>query len=169
MLTRDQAIAAIDYRRGLVIPDRLNQRTHAAYESLAEQSLEVYRRGVGKWRRELHREVHQVFEQEPECPLRRIEAFCKLLDDQSVYASMEQRSAAALRLEVFSYAAGLHPLVERMDSLFENSAEEVRRQISERLQRDWQDISDSLFADVSEYHRLESFQGYAGPRELLSR
>jgi len=169
MLTRDESIAAVDYHRGLVIPDRLNQRTHAAYKSLAEQILEVYRRGVGKRRRELHQEVHRVFAQEPECPLRRIEAFCKLLDDQSVYASQERRSAAALRREVFSHAAGLHPLVERMDSLFENSAEEVRRQISQRLQRDWQDISDSLFADVIDFHRLESFPGYAGPRELLSR
>jgi len=31
MLTRDESIAAVDYHRGLVIPDRLNQRTHAAY------------------------------------------------------------------------------------------------------------------------------------------
>jgi predicted nuclease of restriction endonuclease-like RecB superfamily len=169
MLTREQSISAVDYCSGLVIPDRLNQRAHAAYESLAEQMLEVYRRGVGKQRRELHREVHQVFEQEPECPLRRIEAFCKLLDDHSVYASQQRRNAAALRREVFSYAARLHPLVDRMDSLFENSAEEVRRQISQRLQREWQDISDSLFADVIDFHRLESFPGYAGPGELLSR
>lgn len=169
MLTRQQSLFVNDYQRGLVIPDRLNQRTHACYESLAERMLEVYRLGTGRRRRELHRDVHQLFEADPECPLRRIEAFCKLLDDQAVYATQDRRAAAALRRAVFGEAAGMHPLVERRDQLFEHSAEDVRRQISERLQRDWQDISDNLFADVIEFNRLESFPGYAGPRELLSR
>jgi len=169
VLTKQQSIATIDHQRGLIIPDRLSQRTHAVYESLAERMLEVYRTGCGRRRRELHEDVRKVLEEDPVCPLRRMDAFCKLLDDQSVYASAERRSAAALRKAVFSEAAQFHPLVERMDSLFESSAEEVRRRICQRLQRDWQDICDSLFADVIEFHRLESFPGYPGPRELLSR
>ncbi|MFM8476339.1 MAG: DUF790 family protein [Planctomycetaceae bacterium] len=169
MLTKQQSIATMDHQLGLVIPDRLTRRTHAVYESLAERMLEVYRTGSGRRRRELHQDVRKVLEEDSGCPLRRMEAFCKLLDDQAVYASAERRSAAALRKAVFSEAAQFHPLVERMDSLFESSAEEVRRQICQRLQRDWQDISDSLFADVIEFHRLESFPGYPGPRELLSR
>ncbi len=169
MLTKQQSLSTTDYQQGLVLPDRLSRRTHAIYESLAERMLLVYQQGTGRRRRELHGDVRQVLEEDPACPLRRMEAFCKLLDDQAVYASAERRSAAALRREVFSEAARFHPLVERVDSLFENSAEDVRRRISQRLQRDWQEISDSLFADVIEFHRLESFPGYPGPRELLSR
>ncbi|MFM7057136.1 MAG: DUF790 family protein [Planctomycetota bacterium] len=169
MLTKQQSLATADYKRGLVLPDRLSRRTHAIYESLAERMLQVYQQGTGRRRRELHGDVRAVLEEDPACPLRRMEAFCKLLDDQAVYASAERRSAAALRREVFSEAARFHPLVERMDWLFENSAEDVRQQISQRLQREWQDISDSLYADVIEFHRLESFPGYPGPGELLSR
>ena len=169
MLTREQSLVIRDFRRGLIFPDRLSQRTHANYAQLAELMLEVYRRGIGQRRRDLHREIHRLLEQEPDTPLRRIEAFCRLLDDQSEYASAERRSAAGLRRQVFREAAAFHPIVSKQDQLFGNSSAHVQACISERLGRSWGDISDNLFADVIEFHRLESFSGFESPRDLLSR
>ena len=169
MLTREHAIAEYDFQRRLILPDRLIMRNHAQYPALAEQMLDVYQRGTGKRRRDLHREIHRVFAEETECPLRRIEAFCKLLDDQSVYATEARRNAAALRRQVFRLAATFHPLVIQKDSLFEHSASDVQKMIAEQLGRDWFDICDELFADVVEHHRLDSFPGYPSARALLSR
>jgi predicted nuclease of restriction endonuclease-like RecB superfamily len=169
VLTREHAIAEYDFRRWRILPDRLNMRDHAQYPALAERMLEVYRQGIGRRRRDLHRDIHRVFEDEPECPLRRIEAFCKLLDDQAVYGTAARRNAASLRRQVFRLAARFHPLVIQKDSLFEQSATDVQKYIADELRREWQDICDELFADVVEFHRLEAFEGYASARALLSR
>ena len=169
MLTREHAIAEYDFKRRLILPDRLNVRDHAQYPALAERMLDVYRQGIGRRRRDLHRDIHRVFEDETECPLRRIDAFCKLLDDQAVYATAARRNAATLRRQVFRVAAQFHPLVIQKDSLFEKSATDVQKLIAGQLGRDWQEICDELFADVVDFHRLESFEGYPSARPLLSR
>ena len=79
MLTRELGIA--DYEKGRVIPDRLTRRSHAHYVHYAERMLHIYKTGLGLTRRELHRAVQTVFAEETDCPTRRIDAFCKLLDD----------------------------------------------------------------------------------------
>jgi predicted nuclease of restriction endonuclease-like RecB superfamily len=71
MLTSEQSI--VEYRAGRVIPDRLTQKTHRHYLGYAERMLAVYRGGLGRQRRELHRQVEAIFANEPDCPLRRIE------------------------------------------------------------------------------------------------
>ncbi len=169
MLTREHAIAEYDFPRRLIIPDRLSTRHHAQYPALAEQMLDIYRKGRGRRRKDLHRDVHRVFENESDCPLRRIEAFCKLLDDQSTYAGSARRNATGLRRDVFRRAAQYHPLVLQRDTLFELSASDIQKRIAEELGRDWYEIQEELFADVVEYHQLESFEGYESPRALLSR
>ena len=169
MLTRQQSLFICDFQRRLIVPDRLSQKTHAAYIELAAQMLRVYQTGIGQRRKDLHQNIHRLFEQQPDTPLRRIEAFCRLLDTVSVYASSEGRNAAELRRSVFREAAKFHPLVAVRDRLFEHSTADVRCAIAQRLQRTWEQISDQLFADVIEFHRLESFSGFVEPRDLLSR
>lgn len=167
MLRREHAIAV--YHAGNVFPDRLTRREHAHYVPYAERMLRVYRFGAGRTRRELHRAVWAVFGDEPDCPARRIEAFCKLLDDRSVYQRDRRGKAAGLRREVFRMAAGKHPLVRRADRLFGNEEQAVKARIAERLGRPWPEIDRELFADVIEFHRLASFEGYPGPEALLAR
>jgi predicted nuclease of restriction endonuclease-like RecB superfamily len=169
MLTREQAIAEFDFARGAIVPDRLTMKSHARYIGYADRMLEVYRRGVGLSRRELHRKVADVFAGEDNCPQRRIDAFCKLLDDAGEFERDRRGEAAALRREVFRRAAPLHPLVHSSDRIFENSASRVKRQIAEALGRPWPDIEARLFADVIEFHRLQSFAGFPDGRALLSR
>ncbi len=169
MLTKEHAIAQYDFSQRLILPDRLSTREHPQYPELADKMLAVYRQGLGHRRRDLHRSIHQLFENEPECPLRRIEAFCKLLDDASTYATAARRQAAALRRQVFRTAAPFHPLVLERDGLFDKSANDVQQLLAKQLGRDWHAIADELFADVVEFHRLEAFEGYPSPRELLSR
>jgi predicted nuclease of restriction endonuclease-like RecB superfamily len=169
MLTREQAIAEYDLSRGLIIPDRLSVKSHARYVEYAERMLDVYRRGAGITRRELHRRVADVFAEEDDCPQKRIDAFCKLLDDAGEFERDRRGHAAALRREVFRRAAPLHPLVRSSDRLFENGEARVKMQIAESLGRPWADIEGSLFADVIEFHRLQSFAGYPDSRALLSR
>ena len=167
MLTSEHSI--VEYRSGRAVPDRLRQNTHRHYLDYAEQMLCAYREGIGRERRRLHREIESVFADEPDCPVRRIQAFCKLLDDSSTFQTDPSGKAAKMRLEIFSVAAGLHPLVERADRLFEHEETSVKSQLADRLGLDWGQIEQDLYADVMAYQRLEEFAGYGGPGALLSR
>ncbi|HJT32027.1 MAG TPA: DUF790 family protein [Pirellulales bacterium] len=167
MLTRELAIA--DYDGARVLPDRLTRGRDAAYLGYAERMLTVYRTGVGRTRRELHRDVHAVFADEADCPMRRIEAFCKLLDDTSEFDRDRKGEARELRRQVFRLAGPLHPLVDSVDRLFEHQEAEAKRQIAEQMGRSWEDVDGALFADVIEFHRLRQFDGYADAAALLAR
>jgi len=167
MLTRELAIA--DFESGRVLPDRLTRRQHARYEDYAGRMLMVYQNGLGRTRRDLHRSVHAVFADEPDCPLRRIDAFCKLLDEAGHFNRDKRGQAAELRRQVFHQAAEWHPLVTRADHLFEHDEAEVKATIAERLGATWDEIDGRLFSDVIEFHRLEQFTGYADGGALLAR
>ena len=123
----------------------------------------------GRTRRELHRAVGDVLAQADDCPARRIDAFCKLLDDASVYERDRRGQAAALRREVFHAAAASHPLVRKADRLFEHEEHAVKAAIAENLDRPWPEIDRELFADVIDFHRLREFPGYADGPALLAR
>jgi predicted nuclease of restriction endonuclease-like RecB superfamily len=167
MLTRELAIA--DYEQGHIRPDRLTRRSHAPYAGYAEQMLQVYRHGGGRTRRELHRAVHAVFAGETDCPLRRIDAFCKLLDDVSTFAHGRRGLAATLRRYVFRQAATLHPLVRRADRLFQHDEAAAKDAIAAELGLSWEEVDQQLFADVPECHRLRAFEGYPSGEALLAR
>jgi predicted nuclease of restriction endonuclease-like RecB superfamily len=110
-----------------------------------------------------------LFTDEPDCPVRRIQAFCKLLDDRSIFQADLPGKAAKLRLDVFFRAARLHPLVEQPDRLFEHSETKVKAQLADELGLSWSEIESSLYADVIAYQRLEQFEGYRDAPALLSR
>jgi predicted nuclease of restriction endonuclease-like RecB superfamily len=167
MLTRELAIA--DYENGRVFPDRLNRRSHAHYSAYAEQMLNVYRRGIGRTRQELHRAVRALFADEEDCTGRRIDAFCKLLDDVSIYGKGRRGEAAGLRRTVFRRAAPLHPLVRCPDRLFEHGEFAAKAAIAAELGVPWEEIDGQLFADVMECHRLKAFAGYPNGEALLAR
>ena len=167
MLTRELAIATYD--RGRVVPDRLTRGSHAQYVTLAERMLQVYRTGIGRTRADLHRDIHHLFAHEPECPTRRIDAFCKLLDDVSEFDRDASGQAAELRRQVFHAAAPLHPLVRQTDRFFETTETAAKARIAEQLGRPWAEIEAELFADIIEFHRLKTFDGYPDPVALLSR
>jgi predicted nuclease of restriction endonuclease-like RecB superfamily len=169
VLTREQAIVEYDFSRGVVIPDRLTMKTHGRYLGYAGQMLEVYRRGAGRTRRDLHRAVADVVAEEEDCPQRRIAALCKLLDDASEFERDRRGRAAELRKQVFRLAASSHPLVRSSDRLFENGESQAKLKIAESLGRPWPDIEGAMFADITEFHRLQSFGGFSDGRALLSR
>lgn len=167
MLTKELAIAECE--RGMLIPDRLTTVRHARYPRYAEQMLLVYRTGLGRTRQELHRDIHALFAAEIDCPPRRIDAFCKLLDDASTFDQDAAGQAAALRRQLFRRAAAAHPLVCEKDRLFDESEAGVKARIASELGRTWDEIDRDLFADILDFHRLRSFDGYADGRALLSR
>ncbi|MBN1359677.1 MAG: DUF790 family protein [Sedimentisphaerales bacterium] len=167
MLTSEQSI--VEYRDGRAVPDRLTQKAHRHYVEYAERMLSVYRDGAGRQRRELHRQVEMIFADEPDCPIRRIEAFCKLLDDQSVFQADPGGSAAKLRLDVFAKAAALHPLVTQPDRLFEHDEQHVKARLASEMGMTWDQIEQALYADVIAYQRLESFAGWPDASAFLSR
>ncbi|MBW3539943.1 MAG: DUF790 family protein [Planctomycetes bacterium] len=169
MLTRELAIAEYDFAGGCVRPDRLTTGRHGHYAALADRMLAVYRTGLGRMRQELHRDVHGLFANEADCPPRRIDAFCKLLDEAGVFGRDRGGKAAALRREVFQRAARLHPLVAHADRLFEHTEARAKLHIADELGRPWGEIEAALFADIVEFQRLEEFRGYADGRALLSR
>lgn len=169
MLTREHAIAEYDFRAGRVYPDRLSQQTHRHYVGYAERMLQIYRDGIGNTRRDLHRAVQQLLAEEEDCPQRRIDALCKLLDDVSTYDRDRRGQAAKLRREVFRRAAARHPLVRQADRLFGAEEEKVKAEIAVELGRTWTEIDRELFADVIDFHRLAQFEGYERPTDLLAR
>ena len=130
---------------------------------------DTYARSLGLTRREIHRAIHAVFALEPECPPRRIDAFCKLLDEASVYSTDEGGLAAKLRQRVFRAAAPLHPLVTTADPWFEHNEQAPKQQIATELGMSWDEIDARLFADIMEFHRLQEFRNYEDPKQLLAR
>lgn len=169
MLTRQQALAVYDFQSGRVVPDRLTQRSHQQYRQHAERMLDIYRRGVGQTRRELHRAVEALLADEEDCPARRIGAFCKLLDDAAIYEGDRRGRAAALRRKVFRLAGARHPLVQHADGLFESEEAAVKTAIAAELGTTWEAIDRDLFADVTEFQRLVRFDGYPDGAALLAR
>ena len=77
---------------------------------------------------------------EQDCPQRRIDAFCKLLDDVSQYDHGSRRDAAALRRTVFRLAGPSHPLVQKPDRLFEHAECDVKVKIAAEVGRLWDEI-----------------------------
>lgn len=169
MLTREHALADFDYQRGIVVPDRLTRATHAGYVALAEQMLQIYRDGTGQLRRDLHRRVSDLFEREEDCPLRRVRAFCKLLDDRAEYDFDAAGRAAELRQQVFRLAAPRHPLRKTRSAEAAASEGVVKREIGRVLGEPWIDLESRLFADVPEFQRLQRFPGYPSGESLLAR
>ena len=108
MLTRELAIA--DYDAGQILPDRLTRTTHARYVDYAERMLRIYRLGVGRTRRELHRAVWQAcWPTRTTAPRGGSRRSAKLLDDRSQYDRDRRGKAAALRRKVFRLAAAQAP------------------------------------------------------------
>jgi predicted nuclease of restriction endonuclease-like RecB superfamily len=167
MLTKEHGIA--EFKRGKIFPDRLNKTDHAHYLDYAEKMLRVYLKGAGKTRGELHRAVRKIFQDEPDCPPRRIDGFCKLLDDVSNFSRDIKGKASILRKSVFRLSAAYHPLVSSVDRFFEHQEKEVKEKIAKELDKDWEEIDRDFFADVFDSHRLKQFKGYPESRALLSR
>lgn len=169
MLTSDHAILELDDASGLVRPDRLSRKAHGHYLKFAQRLLQVYQRGSGRTRQELHREVENVCAALEDCPSQRIAAFCKLLDEVSVYDTDKRGTAAKLRQQVFSLAAPLHPLVSRPEGIFTRSETAAKQAIAKQLGMTWEEIDSRLFADVIEFQRLKEFSGYSDAAALLAR
>lgn len=170
MLTRELGI--YDIKGNEIYPERLRQKPHEHYVGYATEMLRIFREGIGRTRQELRSAVTKLFENEPECPPRRIEAFCKLLEEDGIsrFDTDHGAKAAKLRTRVFRSAAPDHPLVESRDALFEHSEIETKARIARELGfEDWGAIDKALFADVFENNRLLEFMGYESPMALLSR
>ncbi len=167
MLTRELAIAT--FENGELVPDRLSRKSDAAYIGFADKMLAIYRNGIGLTRRSLHQAVHRVFNEQVDCPGRRIQAFCKLLDEKSEFSKGDRRKIVQLRQSVFRAATKFHPLVVERDALFESQESEVKRRIAREHGMDWPELHDKLFSDLIENHELKSFTGYADAVALLSR
>lgn len=170
MLTKELAIFDFDGLR--IVPDRLVRKRHARYLEYAAGMCDAYRTGIGRTRRELHLAVHRIFDAEADCPPARIDAFCKLLDEERVarYQTDRAGKAAALRQKVCRLAAPCHPLVDERTVLFEHAEKETKEEIARQLGRaSWEEVERELFADVFEFNRLLSFEGYDSPEALLAR
>ncbi len=167
MLTRAHGIA--EYKDGRILPDRLTSGRHGHYLGYAKRMLEVYRRGTGQTRQALHKQVHSIFAEEYECPTRRIDAFCKLLDDESEFLRDPKGKVAKLRRRIFRLAAPVHPLVQQADKLFERTELETKTRIAKELGSEWEEIEAAFYSDMIEFHCLKKFIGYPDAAALLSR
>lgn len=167
MLTKDDA--QFYWEGDRVEPDRLKTQTHAHYPFLAAQLLEIYQNGAGKMRSELWEAVRAVFHAEADCPSRRIQAFCALLDEKSDFGGRGGADVARKRMRIFELAAARHPLVRVSSSLLSHDEEAVKANIAEQVGGVWEEIERELFSDVFELRRLEKFTGYPSPESLLTR
>jgi len=167
MLTSEQSI--VEFDRGRAIVDRLTQGRHRHYIQYADRMLSIYRSGIGQQRRWIHRQVESLFTDEPDCPVRRIEAFCRLLDDRSTFHTDAHGQASHMRMAVFTKAALCHPLVQIPDRLFEHSEAQTKARLASELGMSWDQVEQSLYTDVMAYQRLERFDGYVDAQALLSR
>lgn len=167
MLTKQEALSEIVGDR--VVPDKLIKARDAHYIGLAGETLAVYRDGIGETRESLHSSVDQIFFGEENCPPRRVQAFCKLLDDEAEFDGAEGDDAARLRIRVFQLAAAKHPLVVEPQTLLEHREAHVKSEIAQTLGESWSQIERRLFSDVFALHRLKAFRGYNSAEALLTR
>lgn len=168
MLSKEHWLAEYDYSRNQVFPDRLTRSAHSAYLDHARRLIRCYQDGIGQSRQQLHHQVEDILEDEPDCPSRRRSAFCGILDAQSRFAEGQDVDAARLRKTVFRMAANHHPLVEQSPGLFASDSKSVRYTIAQSLDRSWDEIESDLFADVHECQRLREYQGVSEPEQLLA-
>ncbi|XZE32412.1 DUF790 family protein [Pirellulaceae bacterium SH501] len=117
MLTRELAISRTV--QGEIQPDRLTRTAHSEYLALAPKLLSVYETGSGVSRRSLHVRIRDLLMQAPNCPPKRIAAFCKLLDERSEFETDARGEAAKLRQKVFRLAAKYQPITEDLCTLGE--------------------------------------------------
>jgi len=167
MLTKELAI--VSFENGQAHPDRLVRSKHQAYVGLASRMCDVYRDGIGKMRKSLHYEIHKILEDDPQCPVRRIGAFCKLLDEWSEYDAGKPKQTAALRKRVFRQAAQYHPLVSRIESILDHDEQTVKDKIAASEHLTWLELEEKLFADIIEHQKLTRFNAPKNPVELLAR
>jgi predicted nuclease of restriction endonuclease-like RecB superfamily len=167
MLTRALAIARRE--NGRVTPDRLTSATHAIYPELARRMLAIYGDGIHKTRNDLHQSIVDILEEDPHCPVRRMGAFCKLLDAYGRFDRGKPKRAAELRHRVFAMAAKFHPLVSKSESLLDQSEMAIKQRIAQSLGMEWPELRLRLYEDLIDQHRLQSFAGPSDPIELLSR
>jgi predicted nuclease of restriction endonuclease-like RecB superfamily len=165
MLSSEQSI--IEYRGARAMPDRLIRKDHGHYVRYAEQMLAVYQGGLGQTRRDLHRFVAGILANEPDCPSKRIQAFCKLLDDAGEFETDPHGNAATLRMRVFSMAAPQHPLVRAPKCLFGTPEQDAKSKIAQELGEPWESIEARLYVDVLDFQPLKSFVGYESAELLL--
>jgi predicted nuclease of restriction endonuclease-like RecB superfamily len=169
MLNKDHALFAIDFKKGIVVPDRIRQKTHQGYLELADQLLDCFKNSIGKTRRDLEREVERILDSDPACPLRRYQAFFKLLEEVSEWDTDKGHKAWQLRRTVAELAAPFHPLKRVSDGIWGHEESTVKAEIAEKLKRPWSDIEASLFTDMRQFHKLLKFDGYANAAVLLNR
>lgn len=169
MLTSQQALAQYDFANQQIVPDRLTRVNHAHYLHISERLLEIYRNGIGLTRQQLHQRAEAVFESCSDCPLRRIAAFIKLLDDASEFETDRKGEAAKLRIQVFQQAAIHHPLVDSVSGVFGSQHWEVKHKIARDMRMLWPELEGKLFSDVMEFHTLVSCDGFVTGHELLAR
>jgi predicted nuclease of restriction endonuclease-like RecB superfamily len=167
MLTKELAI--VSFENGQILPDRLVRNKHKIYVELASKMCDVYRQGIGKMRKSLHYDIHRILEEDPECPVRRIGAFCKLLDEWSEFDTGKPKQTAQLRQRVFRQAAAFHPLVQHVESILDHSEQSVKDQIALNENCTWLDLQEKLFSDIIEHQRLVRFQMPEETTDLLAR
>jgi uncharacterized protein len=169
MLNKDHALFDIDYKAETIIPDRIKQKANKGYVELADQLLALFRNGIGRTRRDLEREVEKILDTDPSCPLRRQQAFFKLLEEVSEWDTDKGHRAWKLRKTVAELAAPFHPLKRMSDGIWGHEEEKVKAEIAEKLERPWPDIEASLFTDMRQFHQMLKFDGYSSGVELLNR
>ncbi|MFM7928265.1 MAG: DUF790 family protein, partial [Pirellula sp.] len=167
MLTKELGIARLV--DGQILPDRLSRTKHSQYIAMAKQMCDVYRDGLGSMRKQLHAEIHKILEADPNCPIRRSGAFCKLLDDLSEFDVGKPKKTAELRQRVFRQAALLHPLVANVESILDHSEQASKEKIAASENMTWPELERSLFADIIDHHRLVKFDYPQDTNELLAR
>ena len=155
MLTKELGIARLV--DGQILPDRLSRTKHSQYVAMAKQMCDAYRDGVGSMRKQLHGQIHKILEADPNCPIRRSGAFCKLLDDLSEFDAGKPKKTAQLRQRVFRQAAMLHPLVANVESILDHSEQAAKEKIAASENMTWPELERALFSDIIDHHRLVKF------------
>lgn len=144
--------ALIGYENGLAVPDRID--TNGRYLDLAEAMVEIYRTGINRTRRSLHRSVEELMPEDK----RRASALSKLLDEAGEFETDSTGRSARLRLQVFKQSAGSAC-----------RAEEMKEKIANALGRPWEGIEAAMYADLPARHRLSRLHGTVDARALLCR
>ncbi len=153
MLTTDLLLTK---SRGPYIEPRLIDVSSQKYLDLAEDLIEIFASHQGKKRRQLKDALERYAGDSTDYRIQR--GMAKLLmDDHCEFEVHSSVPPDELRRHVFALGRENHPVVRTPDLIYPITREHVMDQVALQYEITAEQVSDSLYADLAENHRLSTF------------
>lgn len=166
MLTRDLVRAQVKGRE--LVPTLLAVQDFGRLER-ARDVLDLFAQArEERWRRgEIAAALEALIGEARDARI--VRGLAKVLEDQSEYSVESSVEPSQIRNHVFTRAAELGPLALDPGVFQRPVAQDILREVAERLQISPEEVVEGLYADLHEEQRIQSVPETLSPEDLLHR